>query len=31
MATNPHNLRSGSSATLAPIVPEDALPGEPEV
>ncbi|SLM36520.1 hypothetical protein LPUS_06097 [Lasallia pustulata] len=31
MATNPHNLRSGSSATLAPIIPEDALPGEPEV
>ncbi|SLM36518.1 Zinc finger, CCHC-type [Lasallia pustulata] len=31
MATNPYNLRSGSSATLAPIVPEDVLPGEPEV
>ncbi|SLM34638.1 hypothetical protein LPUS_03498 [Lasallia pustulata] len=31
MATNPHNLRSGSRATLAPMVPEDALPGEPEV
>ena len=31
MATNPHNLCSGSSATLPPIIPEDALPGEPEV
>ncbi|SLM37804.1 Zinc finger, CCHC-type [Lasallia pustulata] len=31
MATNPHNLRSGSSATLPPIIPEDTLPGEPEV
>ncbi|SLM36152.1 Ribonuclease H-like domain [Lasallia pustulata] len=31
MATNPYNLCSGSSATLAPIVPEDALPSEPEV
>ena len=31
MATNPHNLRSGSSATLPPIIPEDTLPSEPEV
>ena len=31
MATNPYNLRSGSSATLPPIIPEDTLPGEPEV
>ena len=31
MATNPHNLCSGSSATLSLIAPEDALPREPEV